>query len=1050
MALCSFGVLVKLRSPLIITDVICPLHRNQNMVSLLPSCPSAAVALGFPSINIHSGKGPTDQCILWKQLPKATTELNIGGPAEESMRMRGMVDMVPSCPVSAKVHGFPSKGAELDETKSEEQNKTESSRVDEIKEDMGDIQQFCNERTETPDVFKEIILQTCPRVFNDELNMVDILSTFPNISRIPGLSSISQCDCCSWLSIPDTLFEKKMKAIHSVMRDISQEKRGQMKKMHLVPTCPRQSKISGFPSLPDLNLTGSYRENMVSLLTSCPTVSCIQGVPSSQESLNKTWQTDSTPLLERQKETSARVKDILNTDALKPMLALTPTCPREASILGFPSVPKPTGISHGPNVVYLFPSCPVVSSITGFPSLQTVDCKKWSSNCQVLLEKQVRDSLLFVSHTYETNTEMTGMLSLVPSCPKESQTPGFPSVPLPKERCFGNVPSMVYLSTSCPRVSQIPGLLSSHIKCQDWVISNEPLWTRTHEDKILLTDNNEKDLETMKAMVFLVPSCPKEAQIPGFPSVPTLQIVNYGLNNIKLLPSCPCVSDIQGMPSIQRGEKDTWVQDPREKLLKRSVMKENVVFNGSQDKTNNINNMFIVPSCPKAATLPGFPSIPNPKNIYYGLNIVNLLPLCPQYSNICGFPSVRGVSGLEWIAELCPLLKRSTKMHPFTIEKSAVDADKSINMFALVPSCSRAPLLSGFPSAPHCSMSKLRPICSKESIFPGFATLHRTTKLQWFSGEGDLFELKSLLGNLHRAKVLTTGIPIQDRGTLKAMFALAPSCPEASTIHGFPSAPRSKMEPSEVSLVPHCPSASAIAGFPSMIEVKCTGWFMESKLLWMKTDSKPLEMILPLSGHQQPYSSNVSSSMVTLVTSCPKATRVPGLPSAPVENRTSDIVSMYALTPCCSIIPGFPSARMITSSAIDTKDRIHDTKPLLMSLPKKKMFIAEWTAKNKGNMEHLALMAPSCPRVTKIPGFPSTQAPLESQSIVLSTLATDDSKAQEVCDAHHVQSSPIEASSICFTSTPMNSTAVEHAYGETSFVCFKYVRISLVNSFLYF
>lgn len=1007
------------------------------MVSLLPSCPPAAVALGFPSINIHSEKGPTNQCILWKQLPKATTELHIGGPGEESMRMRGMVDMVPSCPVSAKVHGFPSKGVELDETKSEEQNKTDSSTVDEIKEDMGDIQQSCTENTETPDVFKDIVLQTCPRVFNDRLNMVDILPTFPNISRIPGLSSISQFDYCSWLSIPDTLFAKKIKQIHNVMRDISQEQRGQMKKMHLVPTCPRQSKISGFPSVPDSNVTGSSRENMVSLSTSCPTVSCIQGVPSSQESFNKTWQTDSMPLLERQKETSARVKDILNKDTLKPMLALTPTCPREASIPGFPSVPKPTGISHGPNVVYLFPSCPVVSSITGFPSLQTVDCKKWSSNCQALSEKRVRETLLFVSHTYETNTEMTGMLSLVPSCPKESQTPGFPSVPLPKERCFGNVPSMVYLSTSCPRVSQIPGLLSSHdIKCQDWAITNEPLWTRTPKDMVLLTDNNEKDLDTMKAMFVLVPSCPKEAQVPGFPSVPTPQIVIYGLDNINLLPSCPCVSDIQGMPSIQRVEKDTWVQEPREILSKRSVTKENVLFNGSQDKTSNISNMlFIVPSCPKAATLPGFPSIPNPKNIQYELNIVNLLSLCPQYSNICGFPSVRGDSGLEWIAELCPLIKRSMKMHPFMIEKSAVDADKSNYMFALVPSCSRAPLLPGFPAAPHCSMSKLRPVCPKESISPGCATLHRTTELPWFSGEGDLLELKSLFGNLQRANILTTDSPIEDRETLKAMLALAPSCPEASTIHGFPSAPRSKMEPSEVSLVSHCPSASGIAGFPSMTAVKCTGWFIESKLLWMKSDREPLEMIMPLSGHQQPYSSNVSSSMVTLVTSCPKATRVPGLPSAPVQNRPSDIVSMFASAPCCSIIPGFPSARMMTSSAIDTKDRIHDTKPLLVNFPKKKMFIAEWTAESKGNMEDLALMAPSCPYVTQIPGFPSIQAPLENQSVVCSTLATGDSKAQEVCDAHHVESSPIEASSVGFTSTPMNSPAVEHANGETSFAC---------------
>lgn len=1070
MALCSFGLFGKGEVTPDYDYVICPLHRNQNMVSLLPSCPSAAVALGFPSINIHSEKGLTDRSILWEQLPKPTTELNIGEPEEESMRMREIVDMVPSCPVAAKIHGFPSKGAELDETQAEEQstpdhfnpttvgdthgspsleNKTDSIRVDEFKEDMGDIQQSCAERTEPPDVCKDIVLQTFPHVFNDRLNMVDILSTFPNISSIPGLSSISQCDYSSWVSIPDPLLVKKIKHIHNVMTDISQEERDQMKKMHLVPTCPRQSKISihGFPSVPDSHLTVSYRENMVSLLASCPKVSCIQGVPSSQESLNKTWLTDSTPLLEKQKETNARIiKDILNKDTMKPMLALTPTCSKEASIPGFPSVPKPTVIYHGPNVIDLFPSCPVVSSITGFPSIQTAECKNWSTNCQLLLEKQIRTPL-FVQHKYETKKEITGMLSLLPSCPKESQTPGFPSVSLPKKLYFGNVPNMVYLSTSCPRVSQIPGLLSSqYTKCQEWAISTEPMWTKTPDDtEVLLTDKNEKDWDTMKAMFFLVPSCPKEAQIPGFPSVPNPQMVNKDINNINLLPSCPHVSNIHGMPSIKRGAKATWVQKPREILLKRPEMKENVILNGSQVNTNNMNNMlFIVPSCPKAATLPGFPSIPNP-NILHGLNIVNLLPLCPQYSNICGFPSVEGVSGLEWVPELCLLIKRPLKMHQCMIEKSAFDPDKSHNMFALVPSCSRAPVLPGFPSAPRCSMSKLLPVCPKESLFPGCATLHGTTKLQWLSAEDKSFDLR-LLGNVQRARVFTTDSPIQDRETLKAMLALAPSCPEASTIHGFPSVPRSKTEARKVSLVPHCPRASGIAGFPSMTEVKCTGWLMESKLLWMKSDSKPLEMIMPLSGQEQPYSSNVTSSMMTLVTSCPKATRVPGLPSAPVENRPPDIVSLYTSTPCCSRIPGFPSARMITSSAIDTKDRIHDTKPLLKNLLKKKMYIAEWTAEDKGNMKHLALMAPSCPCVTQIPGFPSIlpQTPLETQlhprTVVCSMPTTDDSKPQELCYAHHVQSSPVEASSIGFTSIPMNGPAVECAYGETFLVYVKYAE----------
>ena len=83
-------------------------------------------------------------------------------------------------------------------------------------------------------------------------------------------------------------------------------------------------------------------------------------------------------------------------------------------------------------------------------------------------------------------------------------------------------------------------------------------------------------------------------------------------------------------------------------------------------------------------------------------------------------------------------------------------------------------------------------------------------------------------------------------------------------------------------------------------------------------------------------------------------------------------------------------------------------------------------------MKHLALMAPSCPSVAQIPGFPSIlpQTPTESQAVVGSMPTNDDSKPQELQHADHSQSSPIEASSIGLTSTPLNVPAVEQANGE--------------------
>ena len=96
------------------------------------------------------------------------------------------------------------------------------------------------------------------------------------------------------------------------------------------------------------------------------------------------------------------------------------------------------------------------------------------------------------------------------------------------------------------------------------------------------------------------------------------------------------------------------------------------------------------------------------------------------------------------------------------------------------------------------------------------------------------------------------------------------------------------------------------------------------------------------------------------------------------------------------------------------------------------MSIAEWTAVDKGNMKHLALMAPSCPSVAQTPGFPSIlpQTPTMSQAVVGSMPITDYSKPQEPQHADPGQSSPIEASSIGFTSPPMKVPAVEPGNGE--------------------
>ena len=60
--------------------------------------------------------------------------------------------------------------------------------------------------------------------------------------------------------------------------------------------------------------------------------------------------------------------------------------------------------------------------------------------------------------------------------------------------------------------------------------------------------------------------------------------------------------------------------------MKRTLMIEK----SGKEATMTTTMLALVPSCPKRSCIPGFPSVPNPKVVYYGPNIVNLLPLRPQ------------------------------------------------------------------------------------------------------------------------------------------------------------------------------------------------------------------------------------------------------------------------------------------------------------------------------------------------------------------------------------------------------------------------------------
>lgn len=619
--------------------------------------------------------------------------------------------------------------------------------------------------------------------------------------------------------------------------------------------------------LEPLQLSPCDESNMTRLASSCPYTSSIKGIPSISQLCNQTWSTNYKPSGVRQiKHNGSLIKEILFKDEIKAMTALTPTCPQFASIPGFPSASESTVICYGASGINLFPSCPVVASMAGFPSLQKADSKNGSIIQHLILEKNIKRFPVVLLETKGIHSDMEGVVSLAQSCPTQSSIYGFPSHP---QR------SMVSLSYSWSKMSKIPGFISCP-DSKEWTQKKKHLFTpKLKQIQILPIETCRCETRAMKGMVYLAPSCPKVTSIPGFPSIP--QGVYYGLNPISLVPLCPPVSAIPGFPSLERD------QDQMAKLTGES-----------------------------------------------------------------------------------PLIQKPNKKIQFGIFSPQVNLGESDNMISLVPSCPRAARNPGFPSVPRYNMNSLAPICPKLSRGPGFLSFERDSKFNWISDHS-----VTLCNRFANKIAVVTDIPNVDLKMSSIMVALAPSCPEASSIFGFPSASRTftKTTLSMTTLVPCCPSVSVLQGFASLTTFASPERLISVlKPIWVSPEKRPAEIMLP-AGHFCPRVPN-EASMVKLVMSCPKEARVRGFPSAPIFNRPPNMTSLYACAPCVSCVPGCPSARMLNTEW-DEPAVLPNWKPLFERQLNTKMCVPLKHELKQDTIRYVIEMAPTCPQSAKVPGFPS-------------------------------------------------------------------------------
>lgn len=878
--------------------------------TLLETYPTATKIAGIPSkVTVKEAHWLTDEKPVLEKQSKTKETLQPYVSKEDGKNKKEMVRLVPSCPREARNPGFPS------------------------------AQQYS--------------------LVCFGLSMVDICPGCPSVSNIPGLPSISEDNNRTWISQEEPLLEKQIKT--EFFMTVSPTVKDEIKPMGALPlSCPKHSCVPGIPSILQPT-TAQYGSDMKNLLSSYSKTSSSVGIPSLIEHLSIKWATDCKPLRVTPKVDPVVIEDRPYHNDMKDISDFALTCPKETCIPGLSSAMEPTVSHNGFSNVSLHPSCPAASCIAGFPSMQKSDSKNRNTIHELLWEKQIKKESLLLLKNNKMDKDMKGVVFLTSSVSRESIISDFPSAPKPSMNT-----NMVSLSISCPKVSQIQGFPSSY-NSEEWTIKNETLFEpRMEEKQMSLIDSWERDERSMKAMVSLVPSRSKETQDSGSSFHPNPLTVYCVPNMTSLLTLCSQVSKIPGFPSVDVDMSLEWVTEKGS--LMKELPKKWVMLDNKNGNKKTMNNMIsCVPSCPKKSSIPGFPSIPNPQIVYYGLNVVNLLPLCPPVSIIPGFSSVERHNEEGWVTELGSLMLRSQKNIQFSFNSSPFNLYKPNNMHALVPSCPRASKMPGFPSVPRYNMLSLVPVCPKVSSLPGFASFEGASKFQWHFNPHTLYAKPS-------KETFVILCPNQDEETLKTMVDLAPSCPEVCRIPGFPSAPLTnyKIEPNMISLVPCCSSASSIKGFGSMNTTSSTGWPNEAKPILTKPQEKRTEIIMPFSRQDQLYCYKMKS-MVTLVTSCPKEARVSGFPSAPVVNRPPNMINLYTSAPCVSCVQGFPSARMLSAECTNMQVRTTHSKSLFENLPNDKIFlVAKFQAKySEEEVKYMVAMVPSCPYLTRIPGFPS-------------------------------------------------------------------------------
>uniref|UniRef100_UPI0037E90D48 uncharacterized protein ehbp1l1a isoform X3 n=1 Tax=Semicossyphus pulcher TaxID=241346 RepID=UPI0037E90D48 len=862
----------------------------KEMISVIPSLPGAAIVMGVPSAMSEN-----------EDEMKTKTEA-------------GIADLLPICPTISGTFQLTSSSKQTNEYLTfmdSESTWDKSSKDKAIEGALCVKEQMVNTKSSFDSE------QCVPYNAKPEFKQSTFLDNCPSVTNIPGMpSKLHVKDENQLLSDQKPIWEKQSKKKEVLQQPVSKDD-GQHKKemVLLLPSCPSEARNPGFPSVPQ-NIQLFHGPNMSDMSPCCPDVSAIPGSPSIFEVNIRSWVLQKEPLLEKMMKTEPLVLTVppKGTEEIKPMGALVATCPRHSCIPGIPSIPQPPVEHLGSDVMNLSSPCPKtsvpepkimtnmvsllsfcskMSQIPGFPSSHK--SREWTINREPLFEPSIQGKQASLIDRCERDKRaIKAMVSLVPSCPKEAQTSGFPSCPNPQIPVYFS-PNIISLFTLCSQVSKISGFPSVDGDMNlGWITEKDSLLKRKPKTGIIF-DTSNYNKKMMRSMVSCVPSCPKVSSIPGFPSFPNPQIMFYSLNVVNLLPLCPLASTIPGFSSVEGHTEEGWAVELGS-VMHRPHKNIQSSIHSSQINIDKPNRMLaLVPSCPRASQVSGFPSVPR-------YNMLSFVPVCSKVSSFPGCASFEGPSEFQWVFDPHTYCNKPPKETVFMRHSQNQDLKTVKTMLALAPSCPETSRIPGFPSAPQTrsriepDMISFVPCCSSASSLKGFASL--TAIPSTWSLNGTVTALIKLQEKRAEMFVSLDGDQLYCTN-MKSMVTLVTSCPKQARVFGLPSAQVLNRPPNMVSLYSSAPCVSCNPGFPSarMLSYECTSIQTKtthSKSLFEKLQNEKIANIESKHEHTQVE----LKDMIALAPSCPLLSRSRGFPSISQSNPTEKETTHSNPSPC--------------------------------------------------------------------------------------------------------------------------------------------------------